>query len=432
MKRFMKKGKIEKLKEIITLAKELFDKENYKNVTFFKGVVVTVLVLATISLFSTLYFTAKVFNFVTDRITGHTEMVHSKIGSVHEAFEHISQRAIDEGQDERLIADQMRAAQKKKEKEAALKARKQKIEQDITRFTTMSYLDIIEEAKIHKIYARDVYSDQLDYLEKCGNHIEAWIGKRQGLIELKLRVAEKYKEDIKNGRYEGQGGKRGKEEYILEASKLDPDISYENLFNTLKTKPSKELLLDKHWLDEEDHEELKLCINSADRLSKSLYHAIYLADATKNRDGWDGDTLQLERFSKALGIKDLDFTIPLILANEAIKFRAVTPFSNGNDVYESMRTRSDRFYEYAPQAMTIFEATNQKLAEIEQSNIGFQTNAYKYRMEQYEYFKTKWAELQEQQRKAAAVKPVKHRFVGDKGDVEAFKEKVARFRGQIK
>ena len=379
----MNKNKLTKVKVALELVKELFDKGNYKNVTFFKGVIITILVLTTISLFSTIYFTAKIFNFVTGRVLNHTEMVNSKIHNVHEAFDHAGHKLIDEYWDESLVIDELYKEEKKKEKIAEFDVKRQNIELAIEKLLNTSYQELEERGAITK---------QLNYLKSCEIGIDQWIAKRKGLVELKRRVAEKHKEDLKNGHYEGNGGKRGKEEYILEAAKFDPDTSYDNLFNSLKSKSSNDLALTDMYLDEVDFDQLKLCINSSAGLSKSIYDAIYVTDTIGNSKG---KFIILNEISKNLLEQNLDFTIPLILTDETTQLRDIAPFPPLRDIYSTILEERGHFLDFHRKAMMIFEATNQKLLEINPNNMGFKTNAYKYRMQQYEYWKTYWDNLSE-------------------------------------
>lgn len=384
----MSKPLIKNIKDVVAYLRHVFDRNAYRNLKFYQAILIAILITIAVWVVSGIYFTGKVFNFVTERITAHTEKVDSNISQGRDYIGYAGKK-MREYWDEKRVKEELAKDWQQEANLKAIEKKKQELEGFIVWLQTTSYEEINNEG--YKV------DNAAEYLKKCANNINSWVGEREVLVLTRQKLAEKYKQDIAAKIYWDNGEKRAMQEYIAEAASLDANYSPDYLLKMLKEKQPLEIKIKGEY---QDFDEMQSCMYIAEKLVPVLYYHFH------NSNLHSVDQPEYRRFfpylrylAQIFQIK-LDFAIPLILTQETEALSQMVPFSTSNNVFKMMKKELEGrsvFPDYARKAMVIFEDTNQKLAQISPDNMGFKTAAYKYRMEQYAFWQRQREEAQKQQ-----------------------------------
>ncbi len=383
--------KLKNIKDIISYIKVIFDRKSYQNVTFFKVVVASIMIIMAIWLFSSVYFASKVYSFVTERVTNLQDRANHEITTKGESLGYLGYTLINYKNDEREAAREVYESAERDIRAAKLKEQEDKLNRIMAWMATVTY-----EQAISGKY-NDAESN-LDYLSSCNGSIYNWMPKRNLVVQTKLKVLEKYKKELESRSDWDKGEKRAKEDYIKEYGNIDSNISIPHLLRILKEKQPEELMLTSHTLNGdsdtiESLEGMHLCMNKGEEVLKSLYYYWY-SYAEYDDPYWNFQKLKSLANGLQIG-QDLDFTVIDIITEEVQRFQAIPGYRNIRPFDYLRRDIQKGWYgEKIHIVMSIFEETNQRLAQIDPNNTGFKTNAYKFRMREYGLWKAKWDEMQ--------------------------------------
>lgn len=384
----MNRPMIKSIKDIVEYLKPLFNKRSYSNFKFHQGIIIAILLVVVCWLGSSIYFANRVFNFVTERISSHSEKVDSAISEGRDHIGYVGKK-MKEFWDEKHVTEALAAEWEQEANLKRIEARKQELEDFNNWLQNASYQEVSNQ--VHKV------DKAARYLRDCNVNLDTWVRGREEKVLTKQRLAKKYEQDIAEERYWDSGEKRAMEEYIKEAANLDPNYSREYLLKILKDRqPSEVKIKGEAW----NFDEMHACLQMADSTIAILYYNFY----NSNKSSVDGDYKffpYLKYLATSFQINHLDFTIPFVLTQETDALSQMVSFPKDQNIFETMKRelkyQNVVFPEYASKAMAIFEATNHKLAQINPDNMGFNTKAYKYRMEQYAFWKQKEAEAKVQE-----------------------------------
>ncbi|KIE04092.1 hypothetical protein NF27_JQ00050, partial [Candidatus Jidaibacter acanthamoeba] len=382
--------KLRSIRDIVSYIREIFDSRNYQNITFFKVVVISVIVIIAIWLFSSIYFANKVYNFVTERVTTLQDKANHEITTKGESLSYLGHTLIKYKNDEREAANEVYRAAQKRSRSEKQSAQEAELNRAMGVISNMTYEQAISERAHEPVIL-------VRYLESCSSEVYSWLPQRSLVVQTKLKVLEKYKQELATRTDWDKGEKRAKEDYIKEYGSIDPNITISHLLKLLKEKQPEELMLESHTLNGhsdtiESLEKMHICMNKSEEVLKALYYFWY-DYAETNNSGWNFHKLQSIANNLQLG-QDLDFSVINIITEEAQRFKTIPGYRDSRPL-ESMREYLNRgqYKDRISLIMAFFAETNDKLAQLNPNNMGFKTNAFQFRMREYNSWKAKWDEM---------------------------------------
>jgi hypothetical protein len=390
----MAKRKFESIKDFIAYIKPLFNGGNYSNNKLLKSVLAFVAIIIFLWIISSMVFVGNIYNYVSGKSSALTEKANTEIREGSDRIGYAGQK-MTEFWDERRAASELNRKYIHQEKLAKLEKVKKRVADFVAWSATASYEEYTH-GQSHRSYV------EAEYFGKCRGSIESWMSNRAFQVETKLSLAAKYKQQVAEGNYDGNGERKAKEEYIRRIENLDTNVSKSYLVNILKTRFPNEVRIES---DHRDIESMCTCINLADQGIRALYYSTYRYSQSYMAAGSDAPVfINYKLIADVLEVaQDLDFTIPLLLTSEdqLLKKEFISPKGwDGGSIIFAAKDDPKRM-DYHPQevlrAVEVMEMTNQKLAEIDPNNTGFKTNAYKFRMQQYEFLKSRIAAFEAQQ-----------------------------------
>jgi hypothetical protein len=390
----MAKRKFESIKDFIAYIKPLFSSDNYSNNKLLKSVLAFVAIIIFLWIISSMVFVGNIYNYVSGQSSALNEKVNTEIREGGDRIGYAGQK-MTEFWDERRAASELNRKYIHQQKLAKL----EKIKKRVTDFVAWSATASYEEYTTGRSHRSSI---EADYFGDCLGSIKSWMRERAFQVETKLALAAKYKQQLAEGKYDGNGERKAKEEYIKQIENLDTNTSKSYLINILKTRSPDEVRIKS---DHRDIESMCTCINLADHGIRALYYSTYRYSESYMAGSSDAPVfINYKLIADVLEVaQDLDFTIPLLLTTEdqLLKKEFISPKAgDGGSIIFAAKDSPERVARYPEEVLRtvqIMEATNQKLAEIDPNNTGFRTNAYKFRMQQYEFLKSRKAAFEAQQ-----------------------------------
>lgn len=385
--------KFENIKDFIAYIKPLFNRDNYSNNKLLKLALAFGVIIIFLWIISSMVFIGNIYNYVSGKSSALTEKVSTEIKEGGDRIGYAGQK-MTEFWDEHRIASELNKKYMHQEKLAKLEKIKKRVADFVSWSATASYEEYM---KFKSRRSTEAY-----YLGDCLGSIESWMSERAFQVETKLALVVKYKQELAEGNYDGKGGQKAKEEYIKRIETLDTDTSKSYLINILKTRSPDEVRIES---DHRDIESMCTCINLADQGIRTLYYSTYRYSESYMAGSSHAPVfINYKLIADVLEVaQDLDFTIPLLLTSEdqLLKKEFISPKGwDGGSIIFAAKDSPERVAKYPEEiikTLQIMEATNQKLAEIDPNNTGFKTNAYKFRMQQYEFLKSRKSAFEMQQ-----------------------------------
>lgn len=267
------------------------------------------------------------------------------------------------------------------------------------------------------------------YINYCRYTINRWIQQRKILISTKLKVIEQYKNDLAYKAEMYPEEKEVKENYINYYKNLNYDFTNKQILNLVRNKESNDLIINDYLrkvsdITPESLFEIKLCSLFGEEIITNLYYywdayALYDYDISYGESDWSFRKLKSVAQNLELDL-NLDFTVLDIITEEAQNIQGIVSY-NYEQVIDALQLDHRRHYSiednllpfeslnhkvkkygykrYLKKVMPIFEETNKKLGKIDPNNMGFKTAAYKARMKEYMFWKSKLKEVELLERK---------------------------------